>query len=305
MVIYNQNSKKSFGSNKINTINWRYDDQFLLISGYENFYEWQLPIKNDYTKRYEQRNYNISCGVYIANTFNTVFFTDDGYVRKLNADSIVPYADYKSDYNIKEMIMLKQNKFMVCCTQINTKKNNNNIGGPTSNNNSVGNWTSCLRLFYDINTKEDYLDIPSHFGETTRVRINYDENLIFTCGSDGCVNIYSLETIQDSEDDNKFYLEKFSDNFTSTVLIRKSKLKEKELEKLDLPEKREERLKKVKLENLEKKEKLQRDLDSIKSNIVSTKQTELKLIGQKKKRIRCINIRLRTKNFIEKISISI
>lgn len=214
--------------------------------------------------RYSIKNYNITCGEYIGNSNHLAIYTDEGFIKKFGPDNN-PYATYEMDKILKEMVMFKQSKLMVCATQA-TDKNN----------------TSCLRVFYDINTKGDYFDVPSHFGDTTRVRINYDENLIFSTGADGCLNVYSVEAFQDIEENERLFFEKFSDNYTSTVLIKKSKLKEKELEKIDLPEKRFEKYKKTKSENAEKLEKLKKDLDAIKNNLAMMKQTEMKLIGQKK-----------------------
>lgn len=145
---------------------------------------------------------------------------------------------------------------------------------------TVNGLTTCLRLFYDINSKEDFVDIPAHFGETKRIRVNTEENMIFTCGSDGCVNVYSIETGNEADDD-KYFFGNLSDYFTSTVLIKKSKLKDKELEKRDLPEKRKEKLKKIKSEIAESREKKQKHLDTIKTNILNMKQTETKHISQK------------------------
>lgn len=154
--------------------------------------------------------------------------------------------------------------------------------------------TSCIRLFYDINTKYEFIDVPSHFGETNRLRINYDENLIFSVGSDGCVNVYSLDTIAESDDNDKFYYEKFSDNFTNSVLIKKAKLKEKELEKIGAPEKREDELKKIKSTHAEEREKLQKLVDGYKNKLATTKQNELKVIGQKKNDLDTIEIDYKT-----------
>lgn len=194
--------------------------------------------------------------------------------------------------SVKEIYIFKNNKFMICSSLnniINTQENKDgNIKGAESsgmnfNIQQNNKTTSCVRFFPDINNKYEFIDVPSHYGETTRLRINYDENLIFTCGSDGCVNIYSIDLFSESGDDSdKYYFEKISDNFTNTVLIKKSKLKEKEIEKLDAPEKREELLKKIKSSNLEERDKLTKQVDSFKNKLATTKQSELKIIGQKK-----------------------
>jgi cilia- and flagella-associated protein 57 len=279
--VHNADRKREFGSNKLNSINWRYDDQILLVAGYEHISEWPFTQKNDDTRKFELRNYNINCGNYIGNTIHMIVVTDDGYIRKINSDSMTSYTDYKFDHIMKEMTMFNKSKFMVCCTTIAEKSNNSNsmttLSRKDSGVNSMG--TTCLRLFLDINSKKDYIDIPSHFGETTRVRVNYDENMVFTTGADGCINVYSIETSYEGEDD-KIYLEKYSDHFTSTVLIKKSKLRERDLERKDLPEKRDEKLKKVKAENADKREKLQKDLATIKNNLSLTKRTESMSIKQ-------------------------
>jgi len=197
--------------------------------------------------------------------------------------------------SVKEIHIFKNNKFMICTSLPENHRNvenkdlaNNQIpkekelSGINFFTNNPQKSTTCIRFFPDLNNKYEFTDIPSHFGETTRLRLNYDENLLFTCGTDGCVNIYSIDMIAEGNDPDKYYFEKISDNFTNTVLIKKSKLKEKEIEKLDAPEKREELFKKIKSSNLEERDKLTKLVDSFKNNLATTKQFELKLIGQKK-----------------------
>jgi len=200
----------------------------------------------------------------------------------------------KISNSIKEIYIFKNNKFMVSTTLPDNNKSKDNKDNNAMNTKDIEvsemNFyhqastknTSCIRFFPDLNNKYEFIDVPSHFGETTRLRINYDENLLFTCGSDGCVNIYSIECVSEGNDPDKYYFEKVSDNFTNTVLIKKSKLKEKEIEKLDAPEKREELLKKIKTSNLEERDKLTKLVDSFKNKLATTKQSELKTIGQKK-----------------------
>ena len=201
----------------------------------------------------------------------------------------------KINNSVKEMYIFKNNKFMVSTTLPDNHKITENkdlanngilkekeISGMNFHSQSTTKTTTCIRFFPDLNNKYEFIDVPSHFGETSRLRINYDENLLFTCGSDGCVNIYSIDLQSEGDDSDKYYFEKISDNFTNTVLIKKSKLKEKEIEKLDAPEKREESLKKIKSSNLEERDKLTKLVDSFKNKLATTKQTELKTIGQKK-----------------------
>lgn len=217
---------------------------------------------------------------------------DDSSIRNINE---IDMNVSKINNSVKEMYIFKNNKFMVSTTLSDNHKSNENkditnninskdkeISGVNFHSQSTNNNTTCIRFFPDLNNKYEFIDVPSHFGETSRLRINYDENLLFTCGSDGCVNIYSIDLLSEGDDSDKYYFEKISDNFTNTVLIKKSKLKEKEIEKLDAPEKREELLKKIKSSNLEERDKLTKLVDSFKNKLATTKQTELKTIGQKK-----------------------
>lgn len=205
-------------------------------------------------------------------------------IRKINEGGSIN-SENKFEHCIKEMYIFRQSKLMISATSLSDK-------------NSAS--TSCLRLFFDIHSKYEFLDIPAHYGETNRVRVNYEENLIFTCGTDGCINMYSIEALTESDDNDRFYLERFSDNFTNTVLIKKSKLKEKEIEKMDAPEKREDFLKKKRSEHTEEREKLQKLVDNAKNKLATTKQNELKIIGQKRNELESMVIEYEQKISSEK-----
>ena len=86
--------------------------------------------------------------------------------------------------------------------------------------------TTVLRVFPDIvNSTNNYIDIPAHQGETVRVRFNLEENKIFTCGEDGCINIYSIELPFDANEPEKYLSEQSTLRKIGTkkeILIRKN-----------------------------------------------------------------------------------
>ena len=176
---------------------------------------------------------------------------------------------------VKEIYIFKNNKFLICSStnekkgganenkEMNISSKEKETSGANFFNSQNNTSTTCLRFFPDLQNKYEFIDTPSHYGETTRMRVNYDENLIFSSGSDGCVNMYSIDFSTDGGDDgDRYYFDKISDNFTNTVLIKKSKLKEKEIEKLDAPEKREELLKNG-YRTFKKKDERQIELDNL------------------------------------------
>jgi chromosome segregation ATPase len=189
----------------------------------------------------------------LGNSNVLITTTEQQALKKINEGQI-PISESEHDKVLKELQIFKNTKTMVCATA--------NIDKPTASN------TSCIRFFNDINNVIDYIDIPSHHGETYKVRINYDENYIFTTGADGCVCIYSLDDSWGVGDDNdKLQYFKIPERFTETVLIKRTKLKEKESEKIELPEKREEQLKKIRVEGIEAKDRLQKQIESNKTQL--------------------------------------
>ncbi len=266
-----------------------------MVCGYESIYEWKLhenppqPPNN----RHNHKTFNYTSGNYLGRSQVIVASADDYSIRNINEnDNNVT----KINHSVKEIYIFKNNKYMVCASLPDNHKQNENkdlLMNTASLSNqkevssanfhqSITKTTTCVRFFPDLSNKYEFIDVPSHFGETTRVRISYEEEILFTCGSDGCVNIYSINLNGDSDDAERYAAKCIETNFTNTVLIKKSKLKEKEIEKLDAPEKREELLKKIKSSNLEERDKLTKLVDSFKNKLATTKQTELKIIGQKK-----------------------
>jgi len=176
------------------------------------------------------------------------------------------------------MINLKKNnKIMICSTSFVL---------PNDNVVTTSNKPTCIRLYYDIQgTRYEFFDIPSHMGETNRVRINYDENTVFSAGADGCLMIFSLESHPEPQEENAKMThstsEKFVDRFTNVVLIKKSTLKKKNENKTSLPETLEEQLKKNKMKNLDEKDGKSKSLETLKTKLSGTKQNEQKVISQK------------------------
>jgi hypothetical protein len=256
------------------------------VAGYDHFSEWPFSEKIDDTRKTEFKNLNVTCGQFLGVSEDLIIMSDDAIVRKKvasdvnKASSTNVVVEYQMEHVMKEMYIFKKSKLMVCCTSLterNQSKSNKDYVYTAAAIEKFG--TTTLRLFMDIENKDDFKDFPAHYGETTRVRINWEENRVFTSGSDGCINIYSIETLSDNEED-RFILDSYFDNFTSTVLIKKSKLRERELEKKELPEKREEKLKKVKADNAEKRSTLQKDHNTIKHNVALTHKQESIYIKQ-------------------------
>jgi len=146
-----------------------------------------------------------------------------------------------------------------------------------------GSTTSCLRVFSEISTNSkkewEYFDEPAHFRETNRIRINYEENQIYTCGSDGSVMIYNVEIYEGEKYDT--INDRFSDRFSNVVLMKKSILKDKDSRKLNLPKKNEEELKKLKQMNEESKERKVKEFEDKRNELARKKQKGTKTIDQK------------------------
>jgi chromosome segregation ATPase len=187
--------------------------------------------------------------------------------KKIN-EGQTSFGEVEFDRFLKELQIFKNSKTVVCATVPNEK----------------GMTTTCLRFFSDINQKfPEFVDVSAHHGETTKVRVNYDENLVFTAGSDGCVCVFSLDEPWDMEEGgDKLQYFKMPERFTETVLIKKSKLKEKETEKIELPEKREEQLKKIRVEGIEAKDRLQKMTEHNKTQLAMLLEKHSKMITQKR-----------------------
>ena len=181
---------------------------------------------------------------------------------------------------MRELHAFKKSKIVICAT---TRINNNadiNNQDIKEKNNKNNNTTSCLRVFQEINKNYDFIDIPSHQGETLRVRYNFEENKIFTCGEDGCINIYSIEI---PFDEPEKFLNEQNSAFTNTVLIKRGEFKIREFNKKELPAKREEKLKKIRSENNDKREGDKKQLEEKKNKIAATRYREKNTIDDMKK----------------------
>ena len=181
---------------------------------------------------------------------------------------------------MRELHAFKKSKIVICATtRINNPQDNNNQENNEKNGQN-NNITTCLRVFQEINKNYDFIDIPSHQGETLRVRYNFEENRIFTCGEDGCINIYSIEI---PFDEPEKFLNEQNSAFTNTVLIKRGEFKIREFNKKELPAKREEKLKKIRSENNDKREGDKKQLEEKKNKIAATRYKEKNLLEDMKK----------------------
>ena len=181
---------------------------------------------------------------------------------------------------MRELHAFKKSKIVICATtRINNPQDNNNQENNEKNGQN-NNITTCLRVFQEINKNYDFVDIPSHQGETLRVRYNFEENRIFTCGEDGCINIYSIEI---PFDEPEKFLNEQNSAFTNTVLIKRGEFKIREFNKKELPAKREEKLKKIRSENNDKREGDKKQLEEKKNKIAATRYKEKNLLEDMKK----------------------
>ena len=270
----------SGSSNKINYLSWGDDDKNLLASGTGNIYDWE--IKNEIDVKPKIGQMNVTSTIYCDKNKTVLASTDDRCLRKLAKDSF-NYSVETFTLPMKELHAFKKSRIIICATTrpiLNTENSSSqdNVEKTEINNNI----TTCLRVFPEIGKSYDYIDIPSHQGETMRVRYNFEENKIFTCGEDGCINVYSIEIPFDNSEPEKF-LNDQSNSFTNTVLIKRGEFKIREFNKKELPAKREEKLKKIRSENNDKREADKKLLDEKKNKISTTKYREKNKIEQMQK----------------------
>ena len=271
-----QQKNFSITSSKINYLNWSDDDKNILASGTEYIYDWEIKEEHDTKPKIAQTN--VISAVYCDKNKSIIASTDDSCLRKLIKDSqnynIEPFT-----YPMRELHAFKKSKIVICATT----KINNPIDNNQDNNekNGINNrFTTCLRVFPEINKNYEFMDIPSHQGETTRVRYNFEENKIFTCGEDGCINIYSIEI---PFDEPEKFLNEQNSAFTNTVLIKRGEFKIREFNKKELPAKREEKLKKIRSENNDKREGDRKLLDEKKKKIATTRYRETNTLNDMQK----------------------
>ena len=271
-----QQKNFSITSSKINYLNWSDDDKNILASGTEYIYDWEIKEEHDTKPKIAQTN--VISAVYCDKNKSIIASTDDSCLRKLIKDNqnynIEPFT-----YPMRELHAFKKSKIVICST---TKINNTTDNNPDNNEkNGINNrFTTCLRVFPEINKNYDFMDIPAHQGETIRVRYNFEENKIFTCGEDGCINIYSIEI---PFDEPEKFLNEQNSAFTNTVLIKRGEFKIREFNKKELPAKREEKLKKIRSENNDKREGDRKLLDEKKKKIATTRYRETNTLNDMQK----------------------
>lgn len=305
------NNGQQTSRSKINSISFKMDDEALLICCNDALYEWKI---GDLPQRHQQlKTNNFNNAWYIPNTKNEVIASiDDGTLKKISELSNTVGIESKFDYNFSNLFVFKFSRYLLGAVVnsdninplSNTKENQGfmyNIGGNqnTGVNKSINSQvsvhanlklinpltiereystTTCLKLFHDINylssSNSNEPLIPAHSGDTTRIRVNYDENLVFSSGKDGCLNIYSITDAGNEFDEARVSMitDRAAEKYTSVVLIKKSKLKDLEMDKINQPEKLEELLKNKRTHNIERRETLQKRLDTIKNKIASTKR---------------------------------
>ena len=272
-----QQKNFSITSSKINYLNWSDDDKNILASGTEYIYDWEIKEEHDTKPKIAQTN--VISAVYCDKNKSIIASTDDNCLRKLIKDN--------QNYNIenfqcpmRELHAFKKSKIVICATtKINNVQDNNNQDN-NERNNINNNFTTCLRVFPEINKGYEFMDIPSHQGETIRVRYNFEENKIFTCGEDGCINVYSIEI---PFDEPEKFLNEQNSSFTNTVLIKRGEFKIREFNKKELPAKREEKLKKIRSENNDKREGDKKQLEEKKNKIATTRYREKNTLDDMKK----------------------
>ena len=271
--------KKSFSTttSKINYLSWNEDDKNLLACGHEYIYDWK--VKEDHDTKPKLSQCNVTSVIYSKKSNFYIATTEDMQLRKLSENS-QNYITDKFDYSMKELNAMKKSKIVLCATSKYGQSSFDQGSNLISTQSNVDKITTCLRIFPDISKSNFYIDIPSHYGETMRVRYNTEENRVFTCGEDGCINVYSIELPFDSEPDR--YINDQNVSFTTTVLIKKTRYKERDFDKKELPAKRDEKLKKIKSENNDKRETDKKMLEEMKNKIATTKYTENNLINKMK-----------------------
>ena len=273
-----QQKNFSITSSKINYLNWNDDDKNILASGTEYIYDWEIKEEHDTKPKIPQTN--VISAVYFEKGKSIIASTDDNCLRHLDKDS-QNYTVENFKYPMRELHAFKKSRIVVCATTkldlANESTDKNQKKGKMTNKNIM---TTCLRVFPEIHKNHDFIDVPSHHGETLRVRYNFEENKIFTCGEDGCINIYSIEI---PFDEPEKFLNEQNSSFTNTVLIKRGEFKIREFNKKELPAKREEKLKKIRSENNDKREGDKKMLEEKKNKIASMRYREKNTIEEMKK----------------------
>ncbi|MCQ2817185.1 MAG: hypothetical protein MJ252_07960 [archaeon] len=266
---YQHTKSLNNSTSRINCLSWSSLDKHLLIGCQDLFFNWKLKedtfpsSKEKDPKNFVSVIFDDKKGQFIAAADDNSLITIQERVE--NPPKIIKLGDY----SIKELTLLPESDILFCSTfEKNIKdKNSSNQQQKSDSVLSEGFTTSCLRMYPDKNNfknakdtdvYKEFTDFPSHVGNTTRVRVNYEGTKIFTCGEDGCINVYSVDVPTDIYSENITL--GTGCKFTPTVLIDKASNKTRETNKKDLPAKKEDQLKKAKTENSEGRDQSNRTL---------------------------------------------
>lgn len=279
-------------TNCLCSLSWGKLDKNLYVGAQNIFCNWKLRSESTSSARH---NNKLCLSVLYSDESNKYFVTtDDNYIHrydrileeddedkseKENQDPRKSIKHRLFDESMKELCLLETKPIMFCSTIINTKKNQRNQLNIEHNKRNLNKSnTSCIRMFPHYLENFEYIDIPSHYGETTRLRINNEKTKLFTCGEDGCINIYSIIYTTEMDFSRGFDTEP---KYRETVLIDGQAKKTRDSTIKDLPSKKDEFLKKLKTENADTKESNARDLELTK-NIKKTEKEEQERIFNEK-----------------------
>jgi len=273
------------------------------VCAHECIYDWKISYENQPQNRLHAKNFNFLTASFVKKTNNFISISDDNLLRLFTEDdNVAGQNEIEKDIVLKECKLLKFSRhFISAC------KKKKNSGSLTSNTNIVNEknlnaninvtgpitGTSALRIYRGMQTNNyNFEEITGHLGETTRLRTNIQENLIFTSGTDGCVIIYSAYGGTDiSDEDKELNAEKtMLSKYTEIVSIKKTMLAEKLNENDTIPQKQEEVLKKFRSRIQDDKEFLHKENDSLKNKLSSMKQHEQKITSQKQFELDQLNL---------------
>ena len=123
--------KKSFYTSKLNALSWRNDDKNLLISGWENIYDWK--IKEEPDNRPKIPGCNVTSVAFLGDTNSIIAAADDMSLRKILDNSTIDIAD-KFDYTMKELHLFTKSKLMACATSSLGQSQDQNTNNQNSSN---------------------------------------------------------------------------------------------------------------------------------------------------------------------------
>lgn len=239
-----------------------------MIAGQDVFHEWK--IKEDPTSKSSQKAYFLS-GVFLKKGFYCAT-TLDGVIQTFSDKFGEVVGSEKYDVSLRESVYLRNSQVLVASTE------------PITFEDESKDFISSIRVFTNINRTFEHFDIAAHKGRITRIRVNYEESKVITTGDDGSIFIYNFESSQDSDQDG-FYERSIGSRHTNVALIKKTKLKEKESEKINLPDKREDELKKYKSEKNDEKENYIKKLEDRKAELQALKIKRRREVEEKQREL--------------------